>query len=107
MKQVPLSLPCNFDVLTFCAEVNLTNGEHLQLSTTAEKDFRNIFGQELRYSTCLFTDGSKIRGVPFTGFTIVSLNGNIRKMYRAVGFLLFFCVETMAILEAVRIAREN
>lgn len=75
------------------------------MSNSADTDFFRIFGRELHSTTCLFTDGSKVMDAPFTGFAISTVDGSISKQYRTAGFLSSFCVEAMAILEAIRLAK--
>lgn len=68
-----------------------------------ESKFRRQFRDELDSSVCLFTDGSRSEGSPFSGYSLVSLDGRYVRRFCSVGFVSSFCVETMAIVEALRL----
>lgn len=104
----PLCFSDCYEALFYCPEVNLHEGRNItQRGNRAESVFCNLFYDELHNSTCLLTDGSRGNDSPFAGYAIVSQDSSTTLKFRTSSFVSSYCVEAMAILQALRLGFEH
>lgn len=86
--------------------MELLRGELPKKSELVALDFHKSFDYKLSNTVCLYTDGSKIPGSEFCGFSVITEDTTLR--FRTLGFTSIYIVEAMAIMEALLqfIARE-
>lgn len=72
-----------------------------------KSDFRTIFRRELSDSVCIFTDASRSEASPFSGYALISQDGRYLRRYNSAGFVSSFCVEAMAVVEALELTRKE
>lgn len=89
----------------YCPTVDLESSSGLAGSSDPQDSFEKLSASGLSSAVCIFTDGSVKQGAPFSGFALTSLDGSVSRQYRSASFLSSFCVEVMAILKALLLAR--
>lgn len=68
----------------FCPDINTVDGISLKNELNAENSFQKVFEEELKSPMCLFTDGSRMQNVPFTGFAVCTSDGSMSYYYSAL-----------------------
>lgn len=71
------------------------------------KDFDLTFRHVLRNTKCVYTDRSKSRNALFAGYGFTTNDDSLESGYRTASFVSSFCVESMAILQALSFAFQN
>ena len=106
-RLTPLCYPSNYEALFFTPEVDLESGFEIASSSDASAAFDRIFEHELNNIVCLYTAGSAPDNLPSTGLSIVLKTDNILGSFKMAGFASSFCVEFLAVFEALRIIKEK
>lgn len=104
---IPNCYPELFEAQFFTPDMNVYSGFSIASDKNSQDKFLNCFEYELTSSVCLFTDESRSDRAFHAGYSIVDSSLNTLGSFRTVGFVSSFCVETMAILQAIQLCHEN
>jgi len=69
--------------------------------------FSELFNYEINNTTCIFTDGSVTAELPNSGFALLTFDGELSSKFQFAGNVSSFCVESLAILEAIKLCMEK
>lgn len=96
-----------YEASLYSPEVNTSNGRTIKRSKFPQQIFDSTFNTILKECTYWFTDGSKIPGKPFTGFAVTNELSTNFSLFRAAEFLSSYSLEAMAILEALKLCKNE
>lgn len=97
----------DYSDIWFTPDINFVDGDCLKEELDANNLFSHIFSGEINSSLCIFTDGSKMLNVPFSGFTLCTVGDSVVHQFRAPHFISSFYVELMAILTTISLTLNN
>lgn len=99
----PLSCCTTYNALLLCPVVDTSSGEALRDHSVSVTNslFQDLFKEDLLNLFPFYTDGSKSPNARFTGFAFATVDGDIRRLFRAASFVSSFCLEAFAIIECL------
>lgn len=108
-NSTPMCYSYEYEALFFCPELDIWSGEKLINSTNVCQGFLDMFNRELLSTICIYTDGSKTRKALLHRYCHCGYcpSEGITLQFRAVKYLSIFGVEAMAIIEALKLAKDK
>lgn len=104
---IPLCYKTEYATSFFLPDIDLDTGSKFDKNSNCEALFFDIFENEIKNSICIYTDVSKIPGIEYSGYAVVTLSEDISSRTRAPNFFSIFTLEVLAILEALIIEKCN
>lgn len=87
--------------------MDLLRGKRLTQAKDVAEGFSEMFKYEINNTKCIFTDGSVTAKLPNSGFALITFEGEHSMKFQFAGNVSSFCVETLAILEAIKLSEEK